>query len=98
MSFVPSLPAVPNAWLHNSPLAPHLDAFAAHLADGGYSAQTTRWVGLQLFKLVSSQHGSFEIASVIDPEPSSRDTCPCHEGRQVYCIERKLESVQKVPF
>jgi integrase len=42
MNFVPSLPAVPSAWLHNSPLAPHLDAFAAHLADGGYSAQTTR--------------------------------------------------------
>jgi site-specific recombinase XerD len=42
MSFVPSLPAAPSAWLHNSPLAPHLDAFAAHLACGGYSAQTTR--------------------------------------------------------
>lgn len=42
MSFVPSLPAIPNAWLHNSPLAPHLDAFAAHLADGGYRTQTTR--------------------------------------------------------
>jgi integrase len=42
MRFIASLPAGPQTWLLNSPLAPHLDAFAAHLADGGYSAQTTR--------------------------------------------------------
>ena len=42
MSFIASLPAGPQTWLLNSPLAPHLDAFAAHLAEGGYSAQTTR--------------------------------------------------------
>ena len=41
MRFIASLPAGPQTWLLNSPLAPHLDAFAAHLADGGYSAQTT---------------------------------------------------------
>lgn len=40
MSFIASLPAGSQTWLLNSPLAPHLDAFAAHLADGGYSAQT----------------------------------------------------------
>ena len=42
MSFIASLPAGPQAWLFNSPLAPHMDAFGAHLVDGGYSAQTTR--------------------------------------------------------
>jgi len=42
MRFIASLPAGPQTWLLNSPLAPHLDAFAAHLADGGYSAQTAR--------------------------------------------------------
>lgn len=42
MRFIASLPAGSQTWLLNSPLAPHLDAFAAHLANGGYSAQTTR--------------------------------------------------------
>lgn len=42
MSLIASLADKPQAWLLNSPLAPHLDAFAAHLADGGYSPQTTR--------------------------------------------------------
>ncbi len=42
MRFIASLPAWSQTWLLNGPLAPHLDAFAAHLADGAYSAQTTR--------------------------------------------------------
>ena len=42
MSLIASLPAGSQTWLLNSPLAPHLDAFAAHMAAGGYSAQTTR--------------------------------------------------------
>ena len=42
MSFIASLPAESQTWLVNSPLVPYLDALAAHLADGGYSAQTTR--------------------------------------------------------
>lgn len=42
MRFIASLPAGSQTWLLNSQLAPHLNAFAAHLADGGYSAQTTR--------------------------------------------------------
>jgi hypothetical protein len=35
MRFIASLPSGPPAWLLNGPLAPHLDAFGAHLADGG---------------------------------------------------------------
>ena len=42
MSFIASLPAGPQAWILNSPLVSHMDAFGAHLVNGGYSAQTTR--------------------------------------------------------
>lgn len=40
MSLITSLPATPQAWLYNSPLAPHVDAFAAYLTGDGYTAQT----------------------------------------------------------
>ncbi|WP_432741470.1 hypothetical protein ABXJ76_14680 [Methylobacter sp. G7] len=33
--------ATPNAWLTNSVLTPHLDAFIAHLQCGRYAAGTT---------------------------------------------------------
>ena len=37
-----TLQATPNAWLINSVLAPHLDAFTAHLQSGRYAVNTTR--------------------------------------------------------
>ncbi len=37
-----TLQATSNAWLINSVLAPHLDAFTAHLQIGRYAVNTTR--------------------------------------------------------
>lgn len=67
MSFIPSLPDIPNAWLHNSPLAPHLDAFAAHLADGGYRAQTTRnhFLGIAHFGRWMPTHKNSQIGELL---------------------------------
>ncbi len=42
MKSIITLHATPNAWLINSVLAPHLDAFIAHLQRGRYAATTTR--------------------------------------------------------
>ncbi len=42
MDLVASLPTTPKAWLFNSPLAPHLDAFVAHLSRGRYATQTAK--------------------------------------------------------
>ena len=42
MKSIITLHATPNAWLTNSVLAPHLDAFIAHLQRGRYVAKTTR--------------------------------------------------------
>jgi len=42
MDPIASLHATPKAWLVNSALAPHLDAFAAHLRHGRYAANTTK--------------------------------------------------------
>lgn len=60
MSFIAPLPAKPQAWLLNSPLAPHLDAFGAHLVDGGYSVQTIRnhFLGVAHFARWMTQCGS----------------------------------------
>ena len=41
MDPIASLHRTPKAWLVNSALAPHLDAFAAHLRHGRYAATTT---------------------------------------------------------
>jgi integrase/recombinase XerC len=42
MDLVASLPVTPKAWLFNSALAPHLDAFVAHLRRGRYATQTAK--------------------------------------------------------
>ena len=42
MKSIITLHDTPNAWLTNSVLAPHLDAFVAHLHLGRYAAKTTR--------------------------------------------------------
>ena len=42
MDLVASLPATPKAWLLNSLLAPHMDAFVAHLRRGRYATKTTK--------------------------------------------------------
>jgi site-specific recombinase XerD len=42
MKSIITLHATPNAWITNSVLAPHLDAFIAHLQRGRYAAETTR--------------------------------------------------------
>lgn len=42
MKSIITLHATPNAWLTNSVLAPHLDAFIAHLQCGRYADGTTR--------------------------------------------------------
>ena len=42
MNPIASLHATPKAWLVNSALAPHLDAFAAYLKGGRYAANTTK--------------------------------------------------------
>jgi hypothetical protein len=41
MKSIITLHATPNAWLTNSVLAPHLDAFIAYLQSGSYAAETT---------------------------------------------------------
>ena len=41
MKSIITLHATPNAWLTNSVLAPHLDAFIAYLQSGRYAAGTT---------------------------------------------------------
>ena len=41
MKSIITLHATPNAWLTNSVLAPHLDAFIAYLQRGRYAAETT---------------------------------------------------------
>lgn len=40
-----SLHPTPKAWLLNSPLAPHIDAFVAHLRRGRYAGNTTSKYG-----------------------------------------------------
>ena len=40
--YIIALHATPNAWLINSVLSPHLDAFIAYLQSGRYSVNTTR--------------------------------------------------------
>lgn len=42
MSQLASLHATPKSWLVNSTLAPHLDAFAAHLKRGRYATNTSK--------------------------------------------------------
>lgn len=42
MDFVTSLHPAPQAWLRNSPLAPHIDAYGAYLRQGRYATNTTR--------------------------------------------------------
>lgn len=42
MELTASLHATPKAWLVNSTLAPHFDAFTAHLRRGRYAVNTTR--------------------------------------------------------
>lgn len=42
MKSIITLHATPNAWLTNSVLAPHLDAFITHLQQGRYAANTTK--------------------------------------------------------
>lgn len=42
MKSIITLHATPNAWLTNSVLAPHLDAFITHLQQGRYATNTTK--------------------------------------------------------
>lgn len=42
MDYVASLHPTPQAWLRNSALAPHIDAYAAYLRQGRYASVTTR--------------------------------------------------------
>ena len=42
MDFVSSLHPTPQAWLRNSALAPHIDAYEAYLCQGRYATNTTR--------------------------------------------------------
>ena len=42
MDFVASLHPTPQAWLRDSALAPHVDAYGAYLRQGRYATNTTR--------------------------------------------------------
>ena len=42
MNTVTILHPTSQAWLNNSALAPHVDAFASHLENGRYSVNTTK--------------------------------------------------------